>query len=58
MINILLFHILCNQNLMLQILSGMVTPVEKSKELYDLATKSREEYRKVLDELIKEKTDE
>ena len=50
MINILLFHILYNQNLMLQILSGMVTPAEKSKELYDLATKSREEYRKVLED--------
>lgn len=44
----LLITILHNQYMILQILSGMIAPRKKSEELYNMASKMREECKNCL----------
>lgn len=52
----LLFFVIDNQCMMLQILSGMITPENKSKELFEYSQNMREEFQEsyqILQEIIK-----
>lgn len=51
----LLFLVIGNQCMMLQILSGMITPENKSKELFEYGKNMREEFQEsyqILQEII------